>query len=153
MLEVRDQIKQAASRLVATRREQLSAAETELSRRHQAVTACRQRQVEAQQQLFEESQTGVEANKLVIHRTHLSDLRRIEQELLAQVEEQRAVVSAAKDELDKAINALIEASREVQVIEKHREGWQERTRRAEQLQEQKTGDEIGAVTHRRSQEE
>ncbi|HKE59474.1 MAG TPA: hypothetical protein VKB46_22345, partial [Pyrinomonadaceae bacterium] len=149
----RDKIKQTAARLVATRREQLAAAETELKRRHQAVATCRDQQAAAQQKLFAEAQAGVEAHELVIHRTHLSDIRRIEQELMAQVEEQRAVVATAKDELDRAITALIEASREVQVIEKHREGWQEKTRREEQLREQKAGDEIGAITHRQKHEE
>jgi flagellar export protein FliJ len=153
VLEVRDQIKQAASRLVATRREQLSAAEAELVRRIDEVTKCRERQVADQQKLVEESRAGVEANVLIIHRTHLADLRRIEQELLAKVDEQRVVVATAKDDVEKAINALIEASREVQVIEKHREGWQERTRRAEQRLDQKTGDEIGALTHSRKQQE
>jgi flagellar export protein FliJ len=153
VLEVRDQIKQAAARLVATRRDQLAQAEAELARRTQAVVDCRNQQVAAQQKLFAESEAGVEANLLVIHRTHLADLRRIEQELIAQVEEQRVVVSTAKDEVDKAITALIEASREVQVIEKHREGWQERTRREEQLREQKTSDEIGALAHRQKHEE
>jgi flagellar export protein FliJ len=59
------------------------------------------------------------------------------------------VVANAEAEVEKALDALIEASREVQVIEKHRETWQQRTRREEQLREQKIGDEIGAVTYRR----
>lgn len=148
VLEVRDQAKQAASRLVATRREQLIAAETELARRVEEVRKCQQRQAEARQRLLQESSEEVEAQVLQAHRTHLADLRRIEQELNEKAAEQRNVVAAANQELEQAIAALIDASREVQVIEKHRETWQQKTRREEQLREQKVGDEIGAVTHR-----
>jgi flagellar export protein FliJ len=148
VLEVRDQAKQAASRLVATRREQLIAAETELARRVEEVRKCQQRQGEARQRLLQESSKEVEAQVLQAHRTHLADLRRIEQELNEKAAEQRNVVAAANQELEQAIAELIEASREVQVIEKHRETWQQKTRREEQLREQKVGDEIGAVTHR-----
>src|SRR5262245_26857902 len=152
VLEVRDQAKQAAARLVATRREQLVAAETELARRLEEVRKSQQRQVEARQRLLEESSKEVEAQLLQTHRTHLADLRRIEEELTEKVAEQRTVVAAANQELEQAISALIEASREVQVIEKHRETWQQKTRREEQVREQKMGDEIGAITHRLQKE-
>jgi flagellar export protein FliJ len=152
VLEVRDQAKQAASRLVATRREQLIAAETELARRVEEVRKSQQRQAEARQRLLDESSKEVEAQILQTHRTHLADLRRIEQELIEKAAEQRNVVATANQELEQAIAALIEASREVQVIEKHRETWQQKTRREEQLREQKVGDEIGAVTHRMQKE-
>jgi flagellar export protein FliJ len=149
VLDVRDKAKQAAACLVATRREQLAAAEEKLMRRRQALAACRQRQATAQERMMKEFERAVEAHKLVTHRTHLADLRRTEEELMARVEEQRRAVVSADAEVEKALAALIEASREVQVIEKHRETWRQRARREEQLRDQKIGDEIGAVTYRR----
>ena len=151
VLDVRGKAKQAAARLVATRREQLAAAEEELARRRQELADCRRRQVTAREKMLEEFDPDVEANTLVVHRTHLADLRRTEQELVAKVEDQRRAVAAAEAEVERAVDALIEASKEVQVIEKHRDNWRERTRREEQLREQKIGDEIGAVTYRRNQ--
>jgi flagellar export protein FliJ len=153
VLDLRDKAKQAAARLVATRREQLSAAEAELALRKQAVLDCRMQQASAQQKMAAAASRVVAANTLVKHRTHLADLRDLEQQLVAKVDEQKLVVAGAEAELEKALDALIEASREVQVIEKHRETWQQRTRKEEQLKEQKIGDEIGAVTHRRSKSE
>jgi len=149
VLDVRDKAKQTAAVLVATRREQLAAAEAKLLRRRQALSECRQRQAIAQEKMLKEFERAVEAHKLVTHRTHLADLRRTEQELIAKVEDQRRAVVGAEAEVEKALTALIEASREVQVIEKHRETWQQRTRREEQIRDQKIGDEIGAVTYRR----
>ncbi len=150
VLDVRGKAKQAAASLVATRREQLAAAEAELTRRRQALVVCRRRQTTAQEKMLAEFESGVEAHTLVTHRTHLADLRRNAQELAAKVEDQRRAVAGAEAEVEKAVSALIEASKEVQVIEKHRETWHQRTRREEQLREQKIGDEIGAVTYRRS---
>jgi flagellar export protein FliJ len=150
VLDVRGKAKQAAASLVASRREQLAAAEAELSRRRQTLAACRRRQANAQKKMLEEFEQGAEAHTLVTHRTHLADLRRTEQELTAKVEDQCRAVTSAEAEVEKALAALIEASKEMQVIEKHRETWREHTRREEQLREQKIGDEIGAVTYRRS---
>ena len=149
VLDVRGKAKQAAASLVATRREQLAAAETILLRRRQELADCHQRQTTAQERMLKEFERAVDAHTLVTHRTHLADLRRTEQELAAKVEEQRRAVVGAEAEVEKALTALIEASREVQVIEKHRETWRERTRREEQLRDQKIGDEIGAVIYRR----
>ena len=153
VLDVRGKAKQVAACLVATRREQLVAAEEELLRRTQELAGCRRRQVSAHGKMLEEVERGVDAKTLVTHRTHLADLRRVEQELVTKVEDQHRAVSSAEAEVEKALNALIEASREVQVIEKHRETWRQRTRREEQLREQKIGDEIGAVTYRRGREQ
>ena len=150
VLDVRGKAKQAAASLVATRREQLAVAEVELARRRQALADCRRRQTIAQEKMLAESERGVEARTLVTHRTHLADLRRNVEELGTKVEDQRRAVVGAEAEVDRAVAALIETSKEVQVIEKHRETWRQRTLREEQLREQKIGDEIGAVTYRRS---
>ncbi len=150
VLDVRGKAKQAAASLLATRREQLAAAEAELARRIQALAVCRQRQVTAKEKMLEEFEPDAGAHTLVTHRTHLADLRQTEKELATKVEDQRRAVLGAEAEVDKAITALIEASKEVQVIEKHRETWREHTRREELQREQKIGDEIGAVTYRRN---
>ena len=149
VLDVRGKAKQAAACLLATRREQLAAAEAKLMRRREALAACRQRQAIAQERMLGEFARGLDAHTLVTHRTHLADLRRTEDELMTKVEDQRRAVVGAEAEVEKAVVALIEASKEVQVIEKHRETWRQRTRREEQLRDQKIGDEIGAVTYRR----
>jgi flagellar export protein FliJ len=149
VLDVRGKAKQAAATLLANKREQLVLAETELTRRKQTLAACLRRQTIAQGRMLEEFQRGVDANTMVAHRTHLADLRRNAEELATRVEDQRRAVTSAEAEVDRAVTALIEASREVQVIEKHRENWQQHSRREEQLREQKIGDEIGAVTYRR----
>jgi flagellar export protein FliJ len=149
VLEVRERAKQDAAKLVALRRAQLDAAEQELARREGEVVQCRERQQEAHAKMLEEAQSGTEAHCIVTHRTHLADLRRQETELLAAVEEQRAVVARAERDLEDALARLAEASKDVRVMEKHRENWREGERRTEQARERKISDEIAALLHQR----
>jgi flagellar export protein FliJ len=149
VLEVRERAKQDAAKLLALRRAQLDAAEQELARREGEVVQCRERQQEAHAKMLEEAQSGAEAHCIVTHRTHLADLRRQETELLAAVEEQRAVVARAERDLEDALARLAEASKDVRVMEKHRENWREGERRTEQARERKISDEIAALLHQR----
>ena len=150
VLDVRDQAKRTAAELVAAKRELLAAAQAELFRRQQAVADCRQRQIDSQERMLEEFKNGADAHTLVTYRTHLADLRQTEQELIAKVEEQFRACESAEAEVEKAVTALIEASKEVQVIEKHRENWRQRAQRDERLREQKISDEISSVLHQRN---
>lgn len=149
VLDVRERAKQEAAQGVATRRAQLAEAESELLRREQAVMDCQTRQATAQSEMLREIESGTEARQVVTHRTHLTDLRESEQELKNHVEQQKVVVTRAESNLETALAALIESSRELQVIEKHREGWSEQTRRVEQRREQKVSDEIGSIIYGR----
>lgn len=149
VLDVRERAKRDAMALVAARRAQLAEAEAELARRELSVARCRDRQRTAQEKMMEDVRRGIEAQTVVAHRAHLADLRRLEEELIAEVERQRPVVERAESELEKALAGLIEASKELQTIEKHREGWQHQTRRREARREEKLSDEIGAIIHER----
>jgi flagellar export protein FliJ len=149
VLDVRERAKQEAAQGVATRRAQLAEAEAELLRREQAVMDCQTRQTLAQAEMLREIESGTEARQVVAHRTHLADLREAERDLKNHVEQQKAVVTRAESNLEAALAALIESSRELQVIEKHRASWSEQTRRVEQRREQKVSDEIGSIIYGR----
>lgn len=149
VLDVREQAKREAERLLAARAAQLAEAEEELARRLREVESCRGRQAAAREEMLEEMNAGAEARRALTHRTHLADLRAREEELRAAAEEQRGVVARCEAELERARAALVEAAREVRVIEKHRENWRERERRELARREQKLNDEIGAILHER----
>ncbi len=61
------------------------------------------------------------------------------------VEQQRAAIAKLEREVDAAIVRLVEASREVQAIEKHRDAWREKSRREAERREQKHNDEISTA--------
>lgn len=149
VLNVREKAQQEAARVVAARRAQLAEAEAELMRREERLAECRASQTEAHAQMEEAVREGAEIRHLVIHRTHLADLRETEQQLIRDVEQQAAAIAFAEKELEKALDVLIEASKELQVVEKHREGWQRRLRLEETRREQKLNDEMGTILHER----
>ena len=153
VLDVRDRAKQEAMRRVAARRALVAEAEGELARRERALGECRARQTEARARMLQELEPGAAARHLVAHRTHLADLRQMEEDLINSVEQQRLAVARAQDELENALAALVEASKEVQAIEKHREEWRRQIQRAEQRREQKLSDEIGSILHGRKRKE
>lgn len=149
VLDVRERAKQDAARRVATRRAELAEAEAELSRRRQAVDDCRGRQRAAQEKLIEKLAEGADVGHVVTHRTHLADLRQLEQELLRRVEQQCTAVARAEHDVETALGLLGEASQELQVIEKHREEWQAQKLLDDQRRAQKLSDEISSIIHER----
>jgi flagellar export protein FliJ len=153
VLGAREQAKREAERLLAARMAQLAAAEEELARRVREVESCRERQATARAEMLEAMREGAAAARAVAHRTHLADLRAQEEALRAAVEEQKGAVARCEAELERARDALVEAAREVRVIEKHRENWRERERRESARREQKLNDEIGAILHERRSHE
>lgn len=149
LLEVRERARESAVKFLAQCRYELALAETELAARQKSVEDCRQAQQRAQTEMLEKTKVGFKTKEMIIHRQHLIDLREKETELLATVEQQKTIVARAEQEVEKALIAVGEATKEMQVIEKHRENW----RRGKQVEfawrEQKTNDEIGAILHER----
>lgn len=150
ILDLRERAKQERMLIVAARRAALAEAEKELARREQNLADCKSQQADAQGKMLEEAGGGAEARRIVAHRTHLADLRLSEQQLMIEVEQQKLSVSRAEKEVEKALAALVEASKELRVIEKHREGWRQQMGRAEARREQKLNDEIGLIRHKRN---
>lgn len=149
VLEVREQAKKDAAQRLATARQALADAEAELARRLAAVEACRQRQVEADAKLFAALQAGAAAHILLAHRTFVADLREEEQRLRVAVEQQRAAIQQAEAAVEAALQGLIEASKEVQAIEKHKENWQMARKLEAERRENKANDEFGTSRHGR----
>jgi flagellar export protein FliJ len=147
VLDLRQRAKQDAARLLARRREELAAAQTELARRQQAVENCLAEQAKQHQLLLEKMSGGMEAKQALVYRTHLADLREHERELRLAVAQQQIAVQKAEEEVEKAITGLIKATQEAQVIEKHKESWQEKNKVEEGRREQKLSDEIGAILY------
>lgn len=149
LLEVRERARESAVENLAEKRAQMAAAEKELAAREKAVRDCREIQKRAQTAMAEKMQRGVKNSEILIHRQHLIDLREKESELLKAVEQQKNVVARAAQEVEKALQFLVEATKQLQTIEKHRENWRREKRIEAARREQKNNDEIGAILHER----
>lgn len=145
VLEMREQAKKDAAQFVVLRRQQLAEAEKELARCHKAVQDNLNLQTKQREAMMAEMSDGTEARRAVSHRVYLADLREQELELRANVVKQEKVVEKAQLEVEKAMELLTEATKEVKVIEKHKETWQTNVKKEDERKEQKLNDEIGAI--------
>lgn len=79
----------------------------------------------------------------------MADLKEEERRLRAAVGQQRAAIQQAEAAVEAALQGLIEASKEVQAIEKHRENWQQSRKLEAERRENKANDEFGTARHGR----
>ena len=149
LLELRERAKAAAVEVLARKRAQSVAAETELAAREKAAADCRAAQRTAQTAMIEKSKHGIKNSEIIIYRRHLIDLRMREAELLAAVGQQKIVVQRADSEVEKALETLTEMMKELQTIEKHRDNWRREKRVEANRKEQKNNDETSAILHER----
>lgn len=145
VLELREQAKKDAMRVVAERRERLRAAEDELARREQALAAWRVYQADCDAKMREEARRGIAAHRLVAHRSYLESLRVKEQKLVESVAQQQAGVAYAGAAVEAALDALVKAAGELKLLEEHKAQWKLGVKREEARQEQKMNDEVGIM--------
>jgi flagellar export protein FliJ len=145
VLDMREKAKKDAAQLVALRRQQLAEAERELEKCRKAVQDNLNLQAKQRSAMHDEMIDGAAARRILSHRTYLADLREQELELRANVVKQEKVVEKAESEVEKALELLTEATKEVKVIEKHKETWRVNLKKETERKEQKLNDEIGAI--------
>lgn len=147
--DMRQRAKDQAAEVVAVRRQELADAEAELKSRKNAVFECRKKQEFQAEKLMTEFLTGVSAKNIIGHRTYIDALKEEEKDLRKRVDEQQIVVEKAKQNVEIAVQALVEATKELKVIETHREKWETETRKELERKEQKMNDEIGSNLYQR----
>lgn len=149
VLTIRAAAKTEAGRQLAAQLEKLARAEEELNRRQLELQTCRERQNQAQAALREDLTRISRAVKILSHKNYLNDLRALEDELAAAVEQQRQTVAHAAAEVEAARAKLVEAARELKAIEIHKTTWQNAESLTIRRREQKFSDEIGSILHGR----
>ncbi len=147
VLEIRERTRDAAAAFLRECRQELTAQENELVRRERSVENCRNEQKNIDREMIEASQPGIKSKKIVEYRGHLADLRDTEKRLIELVKDQKSVILRAAEKVEKAIENLQEAEKEVKVIEKHRENWDNKNAKEIRKLEQKENDEIGMIMH------
>ncbi len=151
VLDVRGKKKNEAAQFLAMRRQELFEAEQELLRRQKFLEDCRRQIFESKEKMMAEFEKGTSAGNLVAHRNYIEVLKEREEALILSVNEQKENIKRAERAVDEAIDKLAEASKELRVIEKHKDKWQQRRKKEFEKHEQKLSDEIGAILHQRSE--
>jgi flagellar export protein FliJ len=141
--------KSQAAEFVALCRQKLADEERELLRRKGLVIEIRELQQEEREQMFLKIQTGFVAGEMMAHKEYMLKLKDTENRLQAEVDNQQMIVEKAKQEVDKALVKLTEASKELKVLETHHEKWTATVKKEAERKEEKMNDEIGANLYQR----
>jgi len=150
VLDVRSKKKDEAAQFLAICRQELREAKRELERRKVFLEDCRKQMADARKRMMTEFGDGTSAGNIVAHRDYLGMLKSREQDIIESLEEQSVVIKNAEKAVDDALEKLVDASKELQVIEKHQEKWKKSIKRKANKDEQKLNDEIGAILHQQS---
>ena len=142
LLDAREREQQAAVNQLALRREELAFACRKLDQCEQAAAAAQSQLTAAQQSFNTLAADGLEAGQMLDHQLFLSDLRNSRDSLLAGVERQKANVDRAERNCESAIALLMEATRQLEAVKKHREAFLEARKREQLRREQKSLDEL-----------
>jgi flagellar export protein FliJ len=141
--------KSQAAEFVALCRQKLADEERELLRRKGLVVEMQERQQEEREQMFLKIQTGFIAGDMMAHKEYMLKLKDEENKRQQQVENQQLIVEKAKQEVEKALVKLTEASKELKVLETHHEKWTANVKKEAERKEEKMNDEIGANLYQR----
>jgi flagellar export protein FliJ len=141
--------KSQAAEFVALCRQKLADAERELLRRKGLVVEMQERQQEEKEQMFLKIQSGFVAGDMMAHKEYMLKLKDEENRLQEEVDNQALLVEKAKQEVDRALVKLTEASKELKVIETHHEKWSANLKKELERKEEKMNDEIGANLYQR----
>ena len=82
-----------------------------------------------------------------IHVNFLRKLKEDEERKAEEIEEQKDVVVAREEDVALARRAYIDASKQLQIIEKHKELWEKKIRDELTRKEEKEMDELGGTIH------
>lgn len=144
---MRKNARDEAGRVVAQRLSELDDANDELSRRQNDLLACYEKQNQKQLAMDEMLEAGTPIKNAVRHRTFLKDLRSSEHHLEELAEKQKRSVLMAENEVDRARDTLMDATRDFKAIENHKTKWVDANRAATARREQKASDEIGSILY------
>ena len=148
VLERKEEARDEAARHLAEMREQLHKEQQEEARLREELRQNRERQREEYENMLKGGPTG----GLNVSETHqaLNYIKYLDvkaKELDGAIEVQKIRVQKAEKAVEEALQELIQASRELQVMQKHKERWEKKMRFERERKDQEETNEIGNVIY------
>lgn len=142
VLDEKIRLREDAVKFLNKKREELAAEERKLEQIKAELQAAIERR-DTMVQEYNDNMFGGKytVDEIKVRKLHIEDMNLKIEEIKQGVEHQKKAVERAKQEVSKAEDALIAASKEVQVMEKHKENWlralkeEELKKEARQLEE------------------
>ena len=126
ILDEKERLREDAIQFLNKKKDELKAEEKKLEQIKEELTIAIERKNQMTQEYNDKMFSGkYTVDEIKIRKIHIEDMILKIEEIKQAVENQRKAVARAEGEVRKAEDALIAASKEVQVMEKHKENWQQ----------------------------
>jgi hypothetical protein len=148
VLEEKERLKEEAVRFLMKKKEELAAEQAKLARIEEELRQA----IERKDRMVEEYNTNMFGGKytvdeIKVRKIHIEDAIFKIEEIKQDVARQEKAVDRAETEVHKAEDALIFASKEVQVMEKHKENWLRALKEEEMKKEARELEEIAQTMY------
>ena len=148
VLDRKEEARQQAALYLAEKKEILKKEQEELQRLNQELLENEKRRQKEYDAMANEGITGgLDANTAQQRLNFVKRLDHLAGELKFKITEQEERIQFAEDEVEEALQDLVDACRELKVMQKHKEKWQKQIKKEEETKEQNEMNEIGSIMY------
>ena len=149
LLKLRERKKEEAERYLATCLSALREEQKRLQEMEEELDRMVARRKAKMREYAEKSMRGeMSAQSVVGANVYIERLKDQEEAQESAIEGQKGVIRQRQDDVDGARSDLVDASQELQALEKHREKWAEKVRKEREAREENRMDELAQAIHR-----
>lgn len=142
VLDSKEKKKQDAEKLLADARSELARQQDILKQREQDVARAMEKKEMFSSDFMKKMEGGMDTSKIAQGKAYLEVLKQNIVTAKKRVEEQAKVVQGCEQKVQNAVLKLTEATKEMKVIEKHKENWAEAVKKDVEFKEEKEQEEI-----------
>jgi hypothetical protein len=147
LLNVKDRVKKRASMFLAKSIKTLNEEREKEEKLIEEKKKIIEEQIECQREMKQNMETGGRVRKGNVHLNFLRKLKDDEEEKEKEIEAQKEVVEEAAEQVSKARREYIDACKEFQVMEKHKELWEKKIKEEMSRREEREFDELSHAVH------
>ncbi len=142
VLDSKEKKKKDAEKALAKTRAELERQKNILQEREEEVVKAVQRKDDYSADLMKKMERGLESGKITDGKMYLEVLKRNIEAARKRVEDQKKVVQQWEQKVEAALVKVMEATKEMKVIEKHKENWVEAEKKVIEIKEEKEQEEV-----------
>lgn len=147
VLDKREKKKKDAEKVLADARAQLEKQNAILKQREEDVVKAVEKKDQYTKDLMAKMQAGMETGKITAGKMYIEVLKQNIVVAQKKVEDQKKVVQSCEQKVQAAVTQLTEATKEMKVIEKHKENWQEGVKREIEEKEDREQEEVAQTLY------
>lgn len=150
VLDKREKKKKDAEKALADARAELAKQQEVLRQREEDVVKATQKKEQYSADLMTKMQAGMETGKITSGKAYLEVLKQAIVTAKKKVEDQKKVVAEKEKKEKDAMLAVTDATKEMKVIEKHRENWADQLHKEEEYKEDQEQEEVAQNIYEQS---